>query len=74
MIKLRLPKLQRKAKWEVCRTIWPYRDGYGTWCEERKTLMHHGFLKREAQTLCDELNAREDVVEPVGHEYLAKFI
>lgn len=44
-------------KWEVVRTIWPYRDGYGTYNRSRRTLLDSGLTKEHAQRNCDALNA-----------------
>ncbi len=53
-------KRRAKAKvWEVRQTIWPYEDGWGTYCPETHTVMDTGLSKEEAQRRCDELNNME---------------
>jgi hypothetical protein len=44
-------------KWEVRRTIWPYRDGYGVYNQARRTLLEHGLTKERAQQICDYENS-----------------
>lgn len=43
-------------KWVVRRTIWPYKDGWGTYCPSTRTVLDSGLTKEEAQARCDELN------------------
>lgn len=46
----------QKPKWEVRRTIWPYEDGWGTYCPETHTILDTGLTKEEAERRCAELN------------------
>lgn len=45
--------------WEVRRTIWPYKDGWGTYNPSTKTIADTGLSKEEAQERCDNLNNSE---------------
>lgn len=43
-------------KWKVIKTIWPYKDGYGTYNKITNTLLDSGLTKEDAETRCLELN------------------
>lgn len=47
---------QHKHKFEVIRTIWPYADGWGTWCPSCKLIVDTGLEKPEAEERCSALN------------------
>jgi hypothetical protein len=46
--------------WEVRRTIWPYKDGYGTYNASTRTIADTGLSREEAQQRCDSLNLKGD--------------
>jgi hypothetical protein len=46
-----------RHKWGIVRTIWPYRDGWGTWCPGCKMTLDTGLTKRHAEMNAKELNA-----------------
>ena len=47
----------RYGKWEVVRTGFPYKHGYGTYNKRKNTVMHTGLDSRiVAETYADELN------------------
>lgn len=48
-----------KPHWEVRRTIWPYKDGYGVYDAGRQILLESGLSKEDAQRICDEENSKE---------------
>jgi hypothetical protein len=61
----RKPRKPRRSKWMVIRTIWPYKDGYGTYCWEltgllgfyrRRIILDTGLTLEEAQAAADKLN------------------
>jgi hypothetical protein len=39
-----------KHNWEIIRTIWPYPDGWGTWCRKCRTVVDTGLSKAEAES------------------------
>ena len=43
-------------KWQVRRTIWPFKDGYGTFNVFTGAVLDSGLTKEEAQLRADELN------------------
>lgn len=45
--------------WEVRKTIWPYKEGYGTYNPITRTIADTGLSREEAQLRCDELNKSE---------------
>ena len=47
-----------KGHWEVIRTIWPYKHGYGTINKKKKMVLDTGLSKEEAVSRCKELNGR----------------
>lgn len=48
------------SKWKVARTIWPYKDGWGTykenWLTREKVIMDSGLSLLDAQAAMMELN------------------
>jgi hypothetical protein len=44
------------GRWVVRRTIWPYRDGWGTYCPRKNMVLDTGLSKERATELCKELN------------------
>lgn len=48
------------TKWKVCRTGWPYREGYGTyrknWLTGNMTILDTGLTKEQAKAAINELN------------------
>ncbi len=42
--------------WIVTRTIWPYKDGYGTYDRKTHTVLDTGLTREEAQLECAVLN------------------
>lgn len=44
------------GRWVVRRTIWPYRDGYGTYCPRKRMVLDTGLTKEQAIAACRELN------------------
>lgn len=53
---MNLLKLLTRDKWEVRRTIWPYRDGWGVYNPGTRTILDTGLTKERAQHICDEMN------------------
>ena len=49
----------RYGAWEVRRTIWPYKEGWGVYHPRSHTVLDTGLPKEEAQARCDELNKHE---------------
>ena len=51
------------TRWKVARTIWPYREGYGTYRMHRftrdKTILDTGLTKEQAIESAKELNFRK---------------
>jgi hypothetical protein len=45
-------------QWEVRRTIWPYKEGYGVYNPFTRTIADTGLLQEEAQQRCDALNSK----------------
>lgn len=45
-----------RHKWEIIRTIWPYPDGWGTWCPVCQMSLDIGLTKEHAERLVLELN------------------
>jgi|GEM_PF-4949420 len=45
-----------KHKWEVIRTIWPYKYGYGTICKRCNTLLDSGLEKKKAKQVVKKMN------------------
>ena len=41
--------------WEVVRTVWPYRIGWGIACKECKTVLLEGLPKAEVQAAMDKI-------------------
>lgn len=56
ILKFLLGDKPRGKVWEVRRTIWPYEDGWGTYCPETHTVLDTGLTKEEAERRCEELN------------------
>jgi hypothetical protein len=54
------------GKWEVRRTIWPYKEGYGVYHPRQRVILSTGLTKEQAQAECDSLNAEEKNSVPVG--------
>lgn len=50
---------KHKHKWVVQRTIWPYPEGYGTYCPGCKMVLDTGLSKEEAEETVKELNRGE---------------
>jgi hypothetical protein len=50
------------SRWMLIRTIWPYKEGYGTYRKNRLTgermVLDTGLTKEEAQYSADELNGK----------------
>ena len=48
------------SQWKVCRTLWPYPEGYGVYRKHlisgRKTLLEHGLTREEAKQTAYEEN------------------
>jgi len=56
-LKKRVKKeLTHEHKWEVIRTIWPYEDGWGTWCPGCLMILDTGLEKELAEARRDALN------------------
>ena len=55
----RIGKRLMAGKWEVRRTIWPYKDGWGTYNPLTRTIADTGLTKPEAEARCRELNRTE---------------
>ena len=49
--------------WEVRRTIWPFKDGYGTYHPASKTILDTGLTREQAQAACDQLNDEREGVK-----------
>ena len=49
----------RSKKWIVCRTIWPYPEGYGVISKNKRIIIDTGLSKEEAQNVCDEMNKKQ---------------
>lgn len=47
---------KHKHKWEIIRSIWPYKDGWGTWCVRCHTVVDTGLSKAAAQRAVKDLN------------------
>jgi hypothetical protein len=47
---------KHKHKWRSIRTIWPYPDGYGTYCRGCRTVVDTGLSKPEAEARAKEMN------------------
>lgn len=58
----RVSRSSRGKVWEVRRTIWPYEDGWGTYCPETHTVLDTGLTKEEAEMRCVILNEQEKVL------------
>ena len=56
-----------KPKWEVRRTIWPYEDGWGTYCPKTSMLLDTGLSKEEAEHRCAILNRDRDDGDSIAH-------
>jgi hypothetical protein len=54
---MRLKRLLGIDKWEVRRTIWPYKDGWGVYNPSRRTIIATGLTKADAIALAAEMNA-----------------
>lgn len=50
---------KHKHKWGIIRTIWPYPEGYGTYCQSCKTVLDTGLTMEDAEETVEELNRRE---------------
>ena len=48
-----------KGKWEVVRTGWPYREGYGTYNKRKRVLLDSGLSREQTVEECKELNKRK---------------
>lgn len=50
------------SKWKVARTIWPYREGWGTYRVNRltgeKCILDTGLTKEDATSIVDEMNKK----------------
>ena len=55
-----LKRLFSRNRWKVARTIWPYKDGWGTYNPSTRTILDTCLTKEEAQRSCDELKAHAD--------------
>ena len=55
-------------RWEVRRTIWPYKDGWGTYNPARGMVLDTGLTKEQAQAACDELNGGAWIQERIDLE------
>ncbi len=51
---------KHKHKWIVKKTIWPYKDGYGTYCRGCQTILDTGLSKESAEQAAEELNKPQD--------------
>jgi hypothetical protein len=51
--------LAHKHNWSITRTIWPYADGWGTYCDKCKTVVDTGLEKEEAIKRRDALRTKE---------------
>jgi hypothetical protein len=52
--------MKHKHKWGVARTIWPYAEGYGTYCVRCGMVLDTGLESKEyAQRIADELNEKK---------------
>lgn len=47
---------KHKHKWVVRRTIWPFKDGWGTYCPGCETIMDTGLPKEEAEERAKAMN------------------
>jgi hypothetical protein len=56
IVRMKLLDRIRYGKWKVCRTGWPYNEGYGSYLPRRNMLLDSGLTKERAQLACDELN------------------
>ena len=58
------------SKWQVARTIWPYREGYGTYRVNKltgeKCILDTGLTKEQAQQEADILNSPKS--KKVNHQ------
>jgi len=61
LIKMISKRTERELtpKWEIRRTIWPYEDGWGTYCPQTHTVLDTGLDKEEAKRRCADLNEAE---------------
>jgi len=59
---------QHKHKWEVRRTIWPYADGWGTYCPKCKTVLDTGLSKQEAERRCAVLGGAPAIAKAGGRD------
>ena len=50
--------LGHRHRWKAIRTIWPYPDGYGTYCSGCRTLLDSGQTKDAARRGAQEENKR----------------
>ena len=66
---------KHKHKWTVRRTIWPYEDGYGTYCKGCKTVLDAGLPKEVAEARRDAMNeairkAKSLSAEEIEHSWI----
>lgn len=46
---------QHRHRWEVIKTIWPYPEGYGTYCRGCHTVVDTGLSREDAERCAAEL-------------------
>lgn len=49
---------KHKHKWRAIRTIWPFKDGYGTYCRGCMSVLDIGLSKEEADRRARKLNQK----------------